>query len=79
METDRWAEEARTQCSLVFRNHFVLVLLHSLQFCGIVERAPDWDPGVFHSSDSAASYVSYSQLFNPCGHDFMICKMRGLA
>lgn len=79
MEAHGWAEEARRQCALVLRNHFVLVLQHSLQFCGIVERALDWDPGVFYSSDSASSYMSYSQLFKPCRHDFMLCNMRGLA
>lgn len=57
MEALSWAAAGR-QCALVFRNRLVLILLHSLQFCGIVERTLDWGPGVFYSSDSAASYVS---------------------
>lgn len=49
-----------------FLESFVLTLLHQLHFCGVVEGAVAWSPGVSQSLDSAASCVC-SQLFDTVG------------
>lgn len=54
MEARGCAKPGR-QRVLVLRSSFVLILLHSLEFCGMVREHWIESPGIFYSPDSAAS------------------------